>query len=46
MRNEFLGHNEDGSNKFYNEDIDENYLVPLVNLIGAEYFGGDAINPK
>ena len=37
MRSEFLGHNEQGTNKFYTDLVDESYLLPLVKAIGAEY---------
>lgn len=43
MRSEFLGHNERGTNKFYTDDVDQTYLIPVVNLIGGEYFDGEQV---
>jgi integrase len=39
----FLGHDINGTSRFYVGDVDETYLVPLVNLIGTEYFDGEQI---
>ncbi|GJM23953.1 MAG: hypothetical protein DHS20C16_03680 [Phycisphaerae bacterium] len=39
----FLGHDENGTNKLYTGDVDQSYLVELVNLIGKEYLSGDQI---
>ena len=39
-REGFLGHAVRGTSRFYEGDVDETYLVELVNLIGVEYFGG------
>lgn len=30
--------------RFYEGDVGDDYLVDLVNLIGAEYFDGERIN--
>ena len=43
---EFLGHNETGTNKFYVDDVGPEYMVPVVNLIGREYFDGDEFTPR
>lgn len=43
-REAFLGHAvAGGMSKFYTDDAPDNYLVRLVNLIGAEYFGGEKV---
>lgn len=39
----FLGHDVNGMCVFYMGDTPDDYLVPLVNLIGAEYFGGETV---
>jgi integrase len=39
----FLGHEINGMSRFYMGDVDETYLVPLVNLIGNEYFHGEEV---
>ncbi len=40
----FLGHDVDGQCVFYMDDTPDDYLVPVVNLIGAEYFDGEQIS--
>lgn len=45
-REAFLGHAVDGNSKFYEDDVDESYLVDLVNLIGEQYFGGERVGSK
>jgi integrase len=42
-RDAILGHAVGGTSKFYEDDVDETYLVDLVNLVGQAYFGGDKI---
>ncbi|MHC4094258.1 MAG: hypothetical protein ACYSVY_28965 [Planctomycetota bacterium] len=42
-REAFLGHVVDGTSKFYEADVDETFLVDLVNLIGEQYFGGERV---
>lgn len=42
-RTTFLAHSEGGTNRFYEGDVDEDYLVELVNLIGKEYFDGEHV---
>jgi integrase len=42
-RDAFLGHVVDGTSKFYEGDVDETYLIPLVDLIGEQYFGGEHV---
>ena len=42
-RTTFLAHSEGGTNRFYEGDVDEDYLVDLVNLIGEEYFDGERV---
>ncbi len=43
-RQAFLGHVANGSNKWYEDpDLGAGYLLPLVNLIGADYFGGETV---
>lgn len=42
-RDAFLGHVVDGASKFYEGDVDETYLIPLVDLIGEQYFGGEKV---
>ncbi|MFH0981615.1 MAG: tyrosine-type recombinase/integrase [Planctomycetota bacterium] len=42
-REAFLGHVVHGTSRFYEGDVDETYLIPLVNLIGAEYFDGEQV---
>ncbi len=45
-RDEFLGHVDRlGSNRFYSssEAADETLLIPVVNLIGNEYFDGEQV---
>jgi len=39
----FLGHVDDATNKFYEDDVDETYLAELVDLIGKDYFDGEAV---
>ncbi len=43
-RDAFLGHVVDGTSKFYEGDVDETYLIPLVNLIGEQYFGSENVS--
>ena len=40
-RDAILGHVVAGTSKFYEDSVDATYLVDLVNLVGAEYFGGE-----
>jgi len=42
-REAFLGHVVDGTSKFYEADVDETFLVNLVNLIGEQCFGGEHV---
>jgi hypothetical protein len=43
-RQAFLGHIANGSNKWYEDpDLGADYLLPLVNLIGKEYFEGEMV---
>jgi len=42
-RTTFLAHSEGGTNRFYEGDVGEDYLVALVNLIGEEYFDGEQV---
>jgi integrase len=42
-RDAFLGHVVGGTSRFYEGDVDETYLVPLVNLIGVHYYGGEQV---
>ena len=42
-RTTFLAHSEGGTNRFYEGDVDDDYLVELVNLIGEEYFDGEHV---
>lgn len=44
-RDAFLGHVVNGTSAFYEGDMDETYLVDLVNLIGLHYFGGERVEP-
>ncbi len=37
-RDHFLGHVEAGETKWYTGEVDESYLLPLVEAIGVEYF--------
>ena len=39
-RNAFLGHTVNGTSRFYEGDVDESYLLPLVELIGTQYLDG------
>ena len=44
-RQAFLGHVANGSNKWYEDpDLGADYLLPLVDLIGAEYFDGETVH--
>lgn len=43
-RQAFFGHVANGSNKWY--DLGADYLLPLVNLIGAAYFAGEHVGAK
>ncbi len=43
-RDAFLGHVIDGTGKYYEGDVDETYLIPLVDLIGGQYFGSENVN--
>lgn len=38
FRDALLGHTVNGSSRFYEGDVDERYLLPLVKMIGDEYF--------
>ena len=40
-RDAFLGHVVDRSSSDYEADVDETYLIDLVNIIGEHYFGGE-----
>lgn len=42
-RDAFLGHVVNGTSAFYEGDVDETYLVDLVNLIGKHYFDGERV---
>lgn len=43
-RDAIRGHSLDGVGcKFYEGDVGDDYLVPLVNLIGQEYFDGQQV---
>ena len=46
MRDTFLGHVVNGANRWYEADVDEYYLVPLVNLVGEQYFGGERVHVR
>ena len=44
-REAFLGHVVNGgSSIFYEADVDETYLIALVNLIGEKYLGGEVVD--
>ena len=43
MIDRFLGHTLKRERAKYLGDVDASYLVPLVNLIGAEYFDGETV---
>ena len=43
MIDRFLGHTLKRERAKYLGDVDASYLVPLVNLIGAEYFNGETV---
>jgi len=44
MSDAILGHVlKTGNSKFYEDEVDERYLIPLVNLVGTEYFGGEQV---
>ncbi len=43
MRDAFLGHAVDGTSKFYEGDLDETYLITLVNEIGRVYGDGEKV---
>ncbi len=43
LRSEFLGHDENNTNKFYTGEQDEYFLADLVNLIGHHYFSGETV---
>jgi len=45
-RDHFLGHVEAGETKWYTGEAREDYLVPLVNAIGAEYFDGGHVGTE
>lgn len=48
VRDVFLGHIVgDSTSRFYEEvaTLGEGYLLPIVNLIGAEYFDGEEVSP-
>ncbi|GMU22713.1 MAG: hypothetical protein AMXMBFR13_27980 [Phycisphaerae bacterium] len=40
-RDAILGHVGPGTSKLYEDDVDERFLVDLVNLVGREYFDGE-----
>ncbi len=42
-REAFLGHVVDGTSRFYEGDVNQTYLIPLVNLIGMQYCGGERV---
>lgn len=42
-REAFLGHVVRGTSRFYEDDVDEHYLIPVVNLIGQHYGGGEQV---
>jgi len=42
-RDAFLGHVVNGTSKFYEGDLDETYLIPLVNEIGRIYCDGERV---
>ncbi len=43
-REAFLGHAVGGgTSRFYEGDVADDYLVPLVNLIGHDYFTGEEV---
>ncbi len=42
-REAFLGHVVGGTSRFYEGDVDETYLIPLVDLIGEQYFDGEKV---
>ena len=42
-REAFLGHVVNGAPRFYEGDVDETYLISLVNLIGNAYFDGEQV---
>jgi hypothetical protein len=42
-RDAFLGHVVRGTSRLYEGDVDETYLVPLVNLIGQHYLDGEQV---
>ena len=45
-REAFLGHVVKGTSRFYEGDVGEEYLVSLVNVIGAEYFAGEIVGGR
>jgi len=42
-RSAIRGHKVNGVGRFYEGDVGDDYLVQLVNLIGAEYFDGESV---
>jgi integrase len=42
-RDAFLGHVVAGTSRFYEGDVDETYLLPLINLLGKHYFDGEKV---
>jgi integrase len=45
-RNAILGHQCESTARFYEGDLDEHYLVPLVNLLGRDYLSGKNGEPS
>ena len=43
MSDAILGHSVRGTSRFYEGDIGDDYLLPLVKMVGKEYFGGEKI---
>ncbi len=41
-REAFLGHVA-GTSRFYDGDVDESFLIPLVNLLGKQYLDGEKV---
>ena len=44
-RDAILGHAVEGTSKFYEDEVGVEYLCELVNLVGKEYFDGEAVVP-
>jgi len=45
MIDRIMGHASDAAdmNSYYTDDIPDDFVSPIVNLIGAEYFDGEQV---